>query len=223
MKAILGLVVAFSAGVIGACEGADFPDHPVRVIVPYAAGGPTDVTARLDRAKGSPSGLDSRSVIDNRGGAGGNIGTRGRRYRGGRRLHADLHHARAGHQHDPLRKIPVTTSARDFSPIGSTHDCARTPGRAIPRLGPARSGSVIAIAKANPGNCRFASQGVGVAPHLIMEMIKKRAGINLVHVPYRGSAPALNERDRRQRTADDGTRSLPACRMCAPARCAGWR
>ena len=62
-----------------------------------------------------------------------------------------------------------------------------------PKLGVSTFAELIALAKSKPGQLSFASQGVGVAPHLMMEMIKKRAGIDLVHVPYRGSAPALND------------------------------
>jgi len=64
---------------------------------------------------------------------------------------------------------------------------------AHPKLGVNSVADVIAAAKAKPGAISFASQGTGVAPHLMMEMIKKVAGIDMVHVPYRGSAPALND------------------------------
>jgi len=64
---------------------------------------------------------------------------------------------------------------------------------AHPKLGVNSVADMIAAAKARPGAISFASQGTGVAPHLMMEMIKKSAGIDMVHVPYRGSAPALND------------------------------
>ena len=64
---------------------------------------------------------------------------------------------------------------------------------AHPKLGVNSVTDMIAAAKAKPGAISFASQGTGVAPHLMMEMIKKSAGIDMVHVPYRGSAPALND------------------------------
>ncbi len=190
MKAILGLVVALSGGAISACEAADFPDHPVRVIVPYAAGGPTDVTARLIAQKLTER-LGQPFVIDNRGGAGGNIGTQ-----------AGAAAAADGYTLTfitPAQVINMTLYAnpgydlgRDFSPIALL---TTAPALLVahPSLGASSLGDVIAIAKAKPGQLSFASQGVGVAPHLMMEMIKKRAGINLVHVPYRGSAPALND------------------------------
>ena len=190
MKAILGLVVALSGGVISACEAADFPDHPVRVIVPYAAGGPTDVTARLIAQKLTER-LGQPFVIDNRGGAGGNIGTQA-----GAAAVADGYTLTFI---TPAQVINMTLYAnpgydlgRDFSPIALL---TTAPALLIahPSLGASSLGDVIAIAKAKPGQLSFASQGVGVAPHLMMEMIKKRAGINLVHVPYRGSAPALND------------------------------
>ncbi len=190
MKAILGLVVALSGGAISACEAADFPDHPVRVIVPYAAGGPTDVTARLIAQKLTER-VGQPFVIDNRGGGGGNIGTQA-----GAAAVADGYTLTFI---TPAQVINMTLYAnpgydlgRDFSPIALV---TTAPALLIahPSLGASSLGDVIAIAKTKPGQLSFASQGVGVAPHLMMEMIKKRAGINLVHVPYRGSAPALND------------------------------
>ena len=190
MKARLGLVVALSVGVISTCAAGDFPDHPVRVIVPYAAGGPTDVTARLIAQKLSER-LGQPFVIDNRAGAGGNIGTQ-----------AGAAAAADGYTLTfitPAQVINMTLYAnpgydlgRDFSPIALL---TTAPALLVahPSLGATSLGEVIAVAKAKPGQLSFASQGVGVAPHLMMEMIKKRAGIDLVHVPYRGSAPALND------------------------------
>ena len=82
--------------------------------------------------------------------------------------------------------------ARDFTPVSLFNTA---PGLLLvnPKLGVSTFAELIALAKSKPGELSFASQGVGVAPHLMMEMIKKRAGIDLVHVPYRGSAPALND------------------------------
>ncbi len=169
---------------------AGYPDRPVKLIVPYAAGGPTDVTARLLANKLSER-LGQSFVIDNRAGAGGNIGTQ----------------AGAGAAPDgytltfitPAQVINMTLFAhpgydlaRDFSPVALI---TTAPALLIahPRLGVGSLGELIARAKANPGALSFASQGTGVAPHLMMEMIKKSAGIDMVHVPYRGSAPALND------------------------------
>ena len=176
--------------VLTAPATAGYPDHPVRLIVPYAAGGPTDVTARLVAARLSER-LNQAFVIDNRAGAGGNIGTQ-----------AGATAAPDGYTLTfvtPAQVINMTLFARpgynltrDFSPV-TLLTTAPALLIAHPRLGVAAHGDQIANAKQNPGAISFASQGVGVAPHLMMEMIKISAGIDMVHVPYRGSAPALND------------------------------
>jgi tripartite-type tricarboxylate transporter receptor subunit TctC len=190
LKAIVLLAAAIGAGLIGACPAASFPDHPVKVIVPYAAGGPTDVTARLIAQKLTER-LGQPFVIDNRGGAGGNIGTQA-----GAAALADGYTVTfitpAQVINTTLYVRPGYDLTRDFAPIALL---TTAPALLIahPSLGASSLADVIALAKAKPGQIAFASQGVGVAPHLMMEMIKKSAGINLVHVPYRGSAPALND------------------------------
>jgi tripartite-type tricarboxylate transporter receptor subunit TctC len=169
---------------------AAYPDHPIKVIVPYAAGGPADTTARLIFNKVSEK-LGQSFLIDNRGGAGGNIGTV-----------AGAQAAPDGYTLTvitPAQIINMTLFAspgydvaRDFAPVSLFNTA---PGLLLvnPKLGVSTFAELIALAKSKPGQLSFASQGVGVAPHLMMEMIKKRAGIDLVHVPYRGSAPALND------------------------------
>lgn len=185
-KLVLPLMAALGA----TPASAAFPDHPVKVIVPYAAGGPADVTARLVFNKVAER-LGQSFLIDNRGGAGGNIGTV----------------AGAGSAADgytltvitPAQIINMTLFAspgynvgRDFTPV-SLFNTAPGLLLAHPKLGVSSFAEMVALAKSKPGQLSFASQGVGVAPHLMMEMIKTRAGIDMVHVPYRGSAPALND------------------------------
>jgi tripartite-type tricarboxylate transporter receptor subunit TctC len=189
MKRVLPLAVA-AVAVAELPAMAAFPDHPIKVIVPYAAGGPADVTARLIFNKAGER-LGQSFLIDNRTGAGGNIGTA----------------AGAGSTADgytltlitPAQIINMTLFAspgydiaRDFTPVSLFNTA---PGLLLvnPKLEVNTLAELIALAKSKPGQLSFASQGVGVAPHLMMEMIKKRAGIDLVHVPYRGSAPALND------------------------------
>ena len=168
---------------------AAYPDHPVRIIVPYAPGGPADVTMRLVANKLQER-LGQSFLIDNRSGAGGNIGTA-----------AGAVAAPDGYTLTvitPAQVINTTLFAkpgyelRDFAPV-ALMNTAPALLLANPKLGVSSVADVIALAKAKPGQLAFASQGTGVAPHLMMEMIKKAAGIDLVHVPYRGSAPALND------------------------------
>ena len=135
--------------------------------------------------------LGQSFLIDNRGGAGGNIGTV----------------AGAGAAADGYTLTVITPAqiinmtlfaspgynvARDFTPV-SLFNTAPGLLLANPKLGVNSFAEMVALAKSKPGQLSFASQGVGVAPHLMMEMIKTRAGIDMVHVPYRGSAPALND------------------------------
>ncbi len=168
---------------------AAYPDRPVRIIVPYAPGGPADVTARLLAAKLQER-LGQSFVIDNRSGAGGNIGTAA-----GAQAPADGYTLTVI---TPAQIINTTLFAkpgyelRDFAPLALLN-VAPALLLAHPKLGVNSVADVIAAAKAKPGAISFASQGTGVAPHLMMEMIKKAAGIDMVHVPYRGSAPALND------------------------------
>src|SRR5882757_4086790 len=152
---------------------AAYPDHPVRIIVPYAAGGPADVTARLVANKLQEK-FGQSFVVDNRSGAGGNIGTAA-----GAQAAADGY------------TLTVITPAQIINMT-----LFSKPGYDLKEFAPlALLTTAPALLLANPklGVNSFASQGTGVAPHLMMEMIKKAAGIDMVHVPYRGSAPALND------------------------------
>lgn len=168
---------------------AEYPDHAVRIIVPYAPGGPADVTARLLAVKLQER-LGQSFVIENRSGAGGNIGAA---------LGAQA--APDGYTLTvitPAQIINTTLFAKPgyelsaFRPV-ALMNTAPALLLANPKLGVKSVAEMIALAKQKPGQISFASQGTGVAPHLMMEMIKKAAGIDLVHIPYRGSAPALND------------------------------
>ena len=193
---------------------AAYPDHPVKIIVPYAAGGPADVTARL-LAEKLQERLGQSFVIDNR-----SRRRRQYRHRSGRRRRADGYTLTVI---TPAQIINMTLFARPG------YDLTTTSRRSLLTTAPALllanpearrelRRRLIAPAKEKPGKISFASQGVGVAPHLMMEMIKKRAGIDMVHVPYRGSAPALNDVIAGNVPLMMDFDRSPACRMCAPAR-----
>ena len=191
MKPIFSIVLALCGAILAISPAAaGYPDHPLRIVVRYAAGGPTDVTARLIGQHLSAR-IGQPILIDNRGGAGGNIGTRE-----GAGATADgytlVFITPAQVINMTLFQNPGYDLARDFTPIMLL---TTAPALLIahPSLGVSSLGDLIALAKANPGKLSYASQGVGVAPHLMMEQIKKSAGIDILHVPYRGSAPALND------------------------------
>src|SRR4051812_2523503 len=185
----IGVAAALLSVTFGAGPAAAYPDHPVRIIVPYAAGGPADITARLLAGKLQDR-FGQSFVIDNRSGAGGNIGTTA-----GAQAAADGYTLTII---TPAQIINTTLFSKpgydlkDFAPLALL-TTAPALLLANPTLGVNSVADIVAVAKAKPGAISFASQGTGVAPHLMMEMIKKSAGIDLVHIPYRGSAPALND------------------------------
>ena len=166
-----------------------YPEKPVRVIVPFPAGGAADIVAR-QVAQGLATNVGGQFLVDNRAGAGGAIG-------------AELV-ARA--QPDGYVLLFASSSAISIGPhIGakSPYDALRdfTPIVLIafapnvlvvhPSL-PAKSvKDLIAVAKARPGELNFASNGSGTLSHLTGELFMQRAGIKMVHVPYKGAAPAV--------------------------------
>ena len=167
-----------------------YPEHPVRVIVTFPAGGGTDIVARMifqkvaERTGGS-------FVIDNRGGAGGTIGTE---------LAAKAPSdgctivvVSGSHTINPsLYKKLNYDAARDFAPVTML---VTGPGVLVvhPSL-PARNvKELVSIAKNRPGQLLYASPGNGTPPHLAAELFKAMAGVDIVHVPYKGNAQAMTD------------------------------
>lgn len=156
-----------------------YPSKPVRFVVPYPAGGVNDTVARL---------LGQQWIVDNRPGRGGTIGTDGvaRAAPDGYTL---VHGGMGSLTLAPfLGKVPYDT-LRDFVPITLT---ARAPNvLAVHPSLPARSvKELIALAKAHPDKLSYATSGVGSTPHLSAALFVSMAGIRMVHVPYKGGAPA---------------------------------
>lgn len=167
-----------------------WPSRPVRVIVPFAAGGGADLVARAVSAKLQER-LGRQFVIDNRPGGAGNIGTDAAAKAapdGTTLLITGPSHVNNAHLFRSLPFDPI----RGFAPV-SLLTSAPYVLIADPAL-PLRSlADLIAAAKARPGALSYGSAGNGTAGHLAMEMIKSRAGIDLVHVPYRGSPAVLTD------------------------------
>ena len=169
---------------------ATYPDHPIRLIVPFPPGGPADALARIageeiTRALGQPV------VVENKPGAGGNIGMEL-----GAKAPADgytLTLAPTGNltvAPHLYAKLPYDP-AKDYAPI--------TVIAAVPNIlivnpaVPARSlKELIALAKAKPGTLNYASPGNGSGPHLAGELLKRMAGVDIVHVPFNGVGPAMS-------------------------------
>jgi tripartite-type tricarboxylate transporter receptor subunit TctC len=173
----------------GVAQAQPYPDRPIRMIVPTPAGGPIDTMARLlGNAIAIP--LGQPIVIDNRGGAGNTLGSRDA-------AHAEpdgytlLFSSASG-----LVISPMLYKSLDYDPVTSFAPIALVSDSPIllvvnPTV-PAHSvAELVAYAKANPGKVNFSSGGVGTIPHLTGELFKAKAGINVVHVPYRGGGPSI--------------------------------
>ena len=165
-----------------------YPERPVRAVVPFPAGGGTDILARLLMQRMAER-TGANFVIDNRAGAGGTIGTEivAKAAPDGYTILV----ASSSHTINPsvFKKIGYDP-ARDFAPITMI---ASGPGLLVvnPAV-PAKSvKELIAIAKSRPGQINYASAGNGTPPHLAAELFKAMAGIDLVHVPYKGNVPAF--------------------------------
>jgi tripartite-type tricarboxylate transporter receptor subunit TctC len=167
----------------------DYPTRPITLVVPYAAGGGNDIMARTAADKMSPA-LGQQIVIENRGGAGGSIATR-------QVAHATPDGYTLGLGGTGTLAVDPTLypnagydPRKDFAPIGLIGTSALV--LVIHPSIPAHNvKELIAYAKANPGKLNFASAGVGSGIHLAAEYFKVQAGIEMTHVPYKGSAPAL--------------------------------
>ncbi|MBN9474830.1 MAG: tripartite tricarboxylate transporter substrate binding protein [Burkholderiales bacterium] len=174
-----------------AAVAASYPDRPIRMMIPFPPGGPNDVLGRLLATEVGKD-LGQPIVIENKGGAGGTIG-------------ADMVAKAAPDGYTLLlggtaslgiapslySRLPYDAVA-DFAPVGMVATSpsllvvgARQPFRNV--------GELIARAKAAPGKLNFASAGVGTPTHLAAELFKTMAAVDIVHVPYKGGGPALND------------------------------
>ncbi len=188
MSRLLWIVAA--AAFVAAAQAQSWPAKPVRFVVPFPPGGSTDVAARsladkLGAALGQPV------LVDNRAGANGAIGT-GEVARAAPDGYTILFAA------DPVATLHLVVKGlpfdlqRDFDPITqlTTQPIAVAVHASLPV---ATIRELIAHAKANPGRLSFAHSGTGSGQHLSGELLKKMAGIDMVHVPYKGGGPAVQD------------------------------
>ena len=171
-------------------QASAYPDKPIRFVVPYPPGGGTDVIARIvqDRLRAA---LGQPIVIDNRGGAGGSIGTEvvARSAPDGYTVLFTL----SSHTINPAIFSKLTfDTARDFEPIGIVCSLPQILV-ANPQFPANTVQQLIAMAKEKPGSLSFASVGNGSPGHLAGEMMKIRTGTQLTHIPYRGGGPAVTD------------------------------
>jgi tripartite-type tricarboxylate transporter receptor subunit TctC len=182
----LGMVAAPLAAQ-GVADG--FPSRQIRIVVPFPAGGATDIAARAIADKMSQQ-WKQPVVVENRGGAGGNLGSEvvARSAPDGYTLvmgvtgsHAINTSLYSNLPYDPVKDFEPVTQVAVVPNVVVVHPSV--PARTLKEF--------IALAKASPGRFDYASLGSGTAAHLGMEMLKREAGIFMVHIPYRGSAPAI--------------------------------
>lgn len=167
------------------------PDRPIRLLVGFPAGGVTDVIARV-AAEGMAIRLGQPVIVENRAGAGGNIAAQqvARAAPDGLTLLLATNNSHGANPalYQTLGFDPV----RDFSPVALLASITNV--LVVHPSLPARNvAELVALARARPGQMNFASAAVGAAGHLVGEMFKTRTGVDIVHVPFRGAAPAQTE------------------------------
>jgi len=193
MKRFLSLLLSsllLAVAATSAMAQGSYPERPVRIIVPFPAGGPADALARIVGERLAQS-LGKPFVIENKAGAGGNIGMEQ-----GARAAPDGYTLTLA----PVGNLTVAPAlyaklpydpVKDFAPITVL---AVVPNVLIvhPSVPAKTVAELVALAKAKPGSLNYASPGNGSIPHLAAELFKRVAGVDVVHVPFNGVAPATN-------------------------------
>src|SRR5919197_2519009 len=188
LRAVLLIALALGATL---AQGQAYPSKPIHLIVPFPPGGPTDIVGRLVGQKLS-AGLGQTVVVDNRPGAGGTVGST----------------AAAKAAPDGYTLLYGSTSTLAIAPA-LYRDLAYDPKRAFAPISLVSRGAIIAavnakvpartlqefiaLAKKTPGTLSYASAGSGTPPHLPAELFKSIAVVDVLHVPYKGGAPAIND------------------------------
>ncbi|MBV8919906.1 Bug family tripartite tricarboxylate transporter substrate binding protein [Bradyrhizobium sp.] len=183
----LGAAAASRMGMERA-RAAAYPDHPIRIIVPFAPAGPTDIMARI-LASSLGEALNGTVVVENRPGAGGNIGI-GIAARAEPDGYTLLVTSSAFVVNPALySKIPYdpVTDFAQIAELGTSPNVIL----ANPNAGLNSIAEVVARAKANPRELNYASPGIGTTPHLAGELLKIVAGVEIAHVPFSGAGPAI--------------------------------
>ena len=168
----------------------DFPNKPIKLIVPFPPGGPNDIIARVVGQRMTEL-TKQPVVIDNRGGQGGVLGTDAVAKAAPDGYTIGIVSASSLVINPTMEKVPYDV-ARDFAPVTLV---TTVPEMLVVASNVAAKdmGELVALAKGQPGKLNFASAGVGGLPHLAGELFKLTARIDIVHVPYRGAAPAIND------------------------------
>jgi len=205
--------LAFAVALPGLAQAQSYPDKLVRIVVPFPAGGTADLLPRVIGEKLSAKWGQS-VIIENKTGAGGNIGAElvYNADADGYTLLASPpgplainHNLYKALRFDPTKWVPVTVVAT------------------VPNVLAAKTGlqadsvqALIAMARTNPGRVTYASQGNGSTSHLTANLFESMAGVKMLHVPYRGTAPALNARPSHKVSVSSRRRAAPLIVMRTP-------
>ncbi len=185
--AVLLVTLAWS----GPALAQNFPSKPIRFVVPYAPGGSTDIVARILAQKLSDA-MGQQVVVDNRPGAGGSIGADvvAKSPPDGYTMVTAVTGTMAINQF-LYRKLPFDPD-KDFAPVTQV---GSLPLILVvhPSLPAKNVREFIAMAKAKPGQLNYGSSGVGTATHMTTELFKSMAGVDLVHIPYKGSGQVMGD------------------------------
>src|SRR5712691_1672066 len=183
------LAALATIGLAPRVHAQNFPSHPIMIVVPYPPGGPIDLLARVIAQEAD---LGQSIVVDNRAGGSGIIGSNvvARAEPDGHTLVLGTNQTHATNQ-SLIKNCPYD-AVRDFAPIAGI--------AAMPHVLAARNslavtsvGDLVLMAKAKPGSLTFGSTGNGSGAHLAGELFKTKAGIDILHVPFKGLAPMTNE------------------------------
>jgi len=189
-RSFLRAAIATPATLLPRGARAAYPEHPIRLVVPFAAGGAVDSVARV-LGKALAANLGGSIVIDNRGGAGGVIG-----------MEAVAHAPADGYtlllSHSGFAAMPGLYRDLPFDPVGDFAGIVTAASGAyvlaVNSAEPFTSvADLVAYARANPGRLTYGSAGAGSIIHLAGEFFKRTAAVELVHVPYKGAAPAITD------------------------------
>jgi tripartite-type tricarboxylate transporter receptor subunit TctC len=185
-RAVIALLLSLAVPLATESSAQDYPNRPIRLLVPFAPGGGVDAMARILAAKMTES-LKQPVVVDHRPGAGGTLG-------------ADAVAKAAPDGYTILLTVsglaaaPALYKSLPFDPVKDLAPVTQVAASTLllvvtPKLPATTIQELIALAKAKPGSLNYGSSGVGAPLHLTMEIFKHSAGIDIVHVPFRGDAP----------------------------------
>jgi tripartite-type tricarboxylate transporter receptor subunit TctC len=185
------LVSTASAAMMSASHADTFPSKPIKLIVPFPPGGTTDLLARIV-AERLPSVLGQPVIVDNRAGAGGMLGTDALAKSAPDGYAIGMATASTHGVNPAVQKKIAYDAQKDFAPIARI---ATVPNVMVvhPSVNAKTIAEFIALAKKEPGKLSFASPGSGSVGHLVGELFKSAAQVDMVHIPYKGAGPALND------------------------------